>query len=142
MRKDCIHFYFPLSCTPLPLSLKVEGHRLFKDCVQEVSLKPLEMTCRNKIGFSYDLFIESRCYFLFLFTESGKKSMCFSHFVIVLSIYASVCVCGEGCERENRIVCRCKYSLRGQTSREKMNVFFICYILIIHDHNFLKFRVY
>lgn len=62
MRKVCTDFFFPLSCPLLPLSGKIEGHRLFKDCGQEVSLKAIGMTCfRNKTGFSYDLFIESRC---------------------------------------------------------------------------------
>lgn len=61
MGKVCTDFFFALSCPLLPLSGKTEGHRLFKDYGQEVSLKPIGMTCRNKIGFSYDLFIEYRC---------------------------------------------------------------------------------
>lgn len=52
---------FPLFCPLPPVSGMIAGHRLFNDCGQQVSLKPTGMTCRKKIGFSYDIITKYRC---------------------------------------------------------------------------------
>lgn len=73
----------------------------------------------------------------YLLSIGVSSCVCFQRVVTracaVLSRSLSVCraVCVGGDARDNRTVCFCKYSLRGQAPRKTMNVFFICYILTI-----------